>query len=207
MVLTKTYRIETERLLIRCYEPDDAPLLLEAVLESCEHLKPWMGWAHGVELETLDDKVDQVRRWRGKFDLGMDATYAIFDKTETILLGGTGLHDVHDLKARHIGYWIHADHIRQGYCTEVVRALTRVAIEIEQLERVEIRCAPANTASRAIPHRLGYRHEATLRDRIQDGYGVKCDEMIWSMTRVDYLSSMIPNTPLRAYDVMSRLIV
>ena len=37
------YRIETERLVLRCYEPDDAPLLKEAVDESIEHLLPSRG--------------------------------------------------------------------------------------------------------------------------------------------------------------------
>ena len=36
------YRIETGRLVLRCYEPDDAPLLKEAVDASIEHLLPWM---------------------------------------------------------------------------------------------------------------------------------------------------------------------
>ena len=38
------YRIETERLVIRPYDPRDAPILKETVERSREHLWPWMDW-------------------------------------------------------------------------------------------------------------------------------------------------------------------
>jgi len=38
----KVYSIETERLLIRCFQPGDAQLLLDATTVSKEHLMSWM---------------------------------------------------------------------------------------------------------------------------------------------------------------------
>lgn len=40
--MAQTYRIETERLTIRCYPPKDARLLKTAIEESLDHLSPWM---------------------------------------------------------------------------------------------------------------------------------------------------------------------
>ena len=34
------YRIETQRLVLRCYQPTDGPLLAESITESLEHLRP-----------------------------------------------------------------------------------------------------------------------------------------------------------------------
>ena len=85
------YRIETERLIVRCYNPSDAQMLADSVAENVEHLKPWMPWAH-AEPEQFEVKVDRLKRYRGEFDLGEDFIYGIFDKAETGLLGGTGLH-------------------------------------------------------------------------------------------------------------------
>jgi hypothetical protein len=45
-IINPAYRIETERLVVRCYQPSDAQLLADSVAESLEHLKPWMSWAH-----------------------------------------------------------------------------------------------------------------------------------------------------------------
>ncbi|MGI8886006.1 MAG: hypothetical protein ACR2G9_03745 [Gaiellaceae bacterium] len=51
------YRIVSERLVIRCWEPLDAPLVKEAIDSSLEHLQPWMPWAR-AEPQELSEKVD-----------------------------------------------------------------------------------------------------------------------------------------------------
>ena len=39
------YRIHTQRLVLRCWQPTDAPLLKAAIDASLEHLRPWLPWA------------------------------------------------------------------------------------------------------------------------------------------------------------------
>src|SRR5262249_27870811 len=51
------YRIETERLVIRCYEPGDAALMKDAIDSSLEHLRAWMPWAE-AEPQTLAEKAE-----------------------------------------------------------------------------------------------------------------------------------------------------
>ncbi len=148
--------------MVRCWQPADAGLLKEAVDASLDHLRPWMPWANH-EPTGLDAKIATLRTFRGKFDLGQDFVYGIFNREETLVLGGTGLHTRPGRGAREIGYWIRADAINRGLATEVAAALTRVAFEIDHVRRVEIHCAPDNVRSAAVPAKLGYRHEATLR--------------------------------------------
>ncbi|MEZ5041133.1 MAG: GNAT family N-acetyltransferase [Saprospiraceae bacterium] len=130
-MLAKTYKIETKRLIIRCYEPKDAELLKISIDESLEHLLPWMPWAKN-EPESVKAKMERLRKYRGQFDLGLDYTFGIFDKDEKKLVGSTGLHTRGGNNAREIGYWINAKHLKQGYATEAVKALIKVAFEIEQ---------------------------------------------------------------------------
>jgi RimJ/RimL family protein N-acetyltransferase len=85
------YRLQTERMVIRCWQPVDAPLLKEAIDASLDHLRPWMPWAEN-EPEPLPAKVQRLRSFRGKFDLGQDFVYGIFNLDESRVLGGTGLH-------------------------------------------------------------------------------------------------------------------
>src|SRR6185295_2082821 len=85
------YRIATERLVVRCWEPRDAPLLKEAVDSSIDHLREWMPWAH-EEPQPLEAKVALLRRFRGNFDLGQDYVYGIFEGHESRVVGGSGLH-------------------------------------------------------------------------------------------------------------------
>ena len=205
MQLGKVYRIETERLVIRCYQPEDAALLKRSIDESLDHLKPWMPWAHH-EPESLEAKVSRLRKYRGQFDLGVDYVFGIFNKEENTLIGSTGLHTRSGENAREIGYWINAHHLGQGYATEATRALTKVGFEIEELDRIEIHCASNNIRSQNVPEKLGYLHEATLRDRTLDPYGNKRDVMIWSMFRDDYSSKEWENFDLTVFNFKGEMI-
>jgi RimJ/RimL family protein N-acetyltransferase len=199
------YRIATRRLIVRCYHPQDAPLLKIAVDESLDHLRPWMPWAadHPQELQVI---IERLRQFRGKFDLGQDFVYGIFDPQESKLLGGTGLHTRLGPEAREIGYWIHKDYINQGLATETSAALTRVAFEIDGVQRVEIHCASENKRSASVPRKLGFTHEATLRQRIPFGDEPRRDSMIWTLFAAEYPTSPAASAPIAAYDAAGRKI-
>jgi len=200
------YRIETERLVIRCWQPTDAALLVAAVTESVDHLKPWMPWAH-AEPQPLDVRIENMRHWRAAFDTDKEYVYGVFDREETRCLGGTGLHERTGPDALEIGYWVHVDYINRGLATELSAALTRVAFEVNGVKRVEIHCDPANVRSAAVPRKLGFIHEATLRGRMIEADGSARDSMVWSMFADGYPESVCAAAELAAYDVVGRRIV
>ena len=197
------YRIQTPRLVLRCWQPADAPLLADAITASVEHLRPWMPWVHD-EPEELEAKVQRLRGFRAKFDTDQDYVYAIFDPTESEVVGGTGLHPRVGEAALEIGYWISARHAGRGYATEAAAALTRVAVEVNGVERMEIRCDPRNEASAAVPRKLGYTHEATLRARVPGVDGTMQPGMIWTLVRDEYPASPSAAAPLEAFDAAGR---
>jgi len=122
-------------------------------------------------------------------------------------VGGTGLHPRVGSNAFEIGYWIHVNHVNKGYATEISAALTKVAFEIENVNRVEIHCDPKNIISAAIPKKLGYVYEATLRNRSESIEGELIDSMIWSILREEYLKSPAAKAKIVAYDVFCNLII
>ena len=195
--MTPPYRIVTERLVVRCWSPPDAPLLKEAVDSSIDYLRPWMPWA-ADEPQPLEQKVELLRQFRGKFDLGHDFTYGIFSRDESTVVGGTGLHTRVDPVSFEIGYWVRADRAGQGLCTEATAALTRAVFELTDIERIEIRVDPANEASRAIPRKLGYTEEATLRERLR--YPEVRDVVLYTLFREDFAHSRSAVLALEAYD-------
>lgn len=200
------YRVETRRLILRCWQPADAALLKAAIDASLDHLRPWMPWAEH-EPEDLSAKVERLRRWRGKFDLGQDFVYGVFSLDEKEVLGSSGLHTRVGEGAREIGYWIHVDHINQGLATEVAAALTKVAFEIDEVVRVEIHCDPRNLRSAAVPRKLDFVHEATLRQRTADAQGERRDSMIWTLLGSEYEGSALQEAEIKAYDAASRRIL
>jgi RimJ/RimL family protein N-acetyltransferase len=197
-ILNPAYRIETSRLVVRCYQPADAQLLADSVAESVEHLKPWMPWAY-AEPEPFEAKVERVKKFRGMFDLQQDYIYGIFNQEETRLLGGTGLHTRLGNEQLEIGYWIHKDFTNQGLVTESSAALVKVAFEIIHIHRLEIHCDPRNLTSAAIPRKLGFTHEGTLRSktRFLDHW---IDSMIWGLLEDEYPDSPSCKGDIRVFD-------
>ena len=195
--MTLPYRIVTERLVLRCWEPRDAPLLKDAVDSSIDHLLPWMPWA-ADEPQSLAEKVELLRQFRGRFDLGTDFVYGMFAADESEAVGGTGLHTRAGPEAYEIGYWVRASRAGEGLATESTAALTRVAFELSDVERIEIRCDPANERSRAIPRKLGYTEEATLRGRLH--YPGPRDVVLYTLFRDDFEASPSAVAGLEAYD-------
>lgn len=197
------YRIETERTVLRCWQPQDAEQLLQSTAQSIDHLREWMPWASD-EPSTLEEKISLLRRWRAAFDLDKDFTYGIFSSDETAVWGGTGLHNRLTGEALEIGYWIHVDQVNRGLATETTAALSRVAIEVHKVVRVEIHCDPTNVRSAAVPRKLGFVLEATLGRRAVGTDGLLRDVMIWTLFRDAYSDTPVADAPIRAFDVVGR---
>jgi RimJ/RimL family protein N-acetyltransferase len=205
IITIPVYRIETERLVIRCWDPNDAAQIQRAAAESKEHLLPFMPWAQD-EPQTVEQKVQLARRFRGLFDRGEDYVYGIFNKDESRAIGGTGLHTRLTGNALEVGYWLHKDFINQGLVTEATAALTKVAFELYHIERLEIHCSTENHASAAIPKKLGYLHEATRR-RLGYAHGKPSDSMIWTLFADEYPNTLSARASIRAFDAAGNLLV
>ena len=193
--------------MARCWEPRDAPLLKEAVDSSIDHLLPWMPWA-ADEPQTLDEKVQLLRRFRGQFDLGQNFVYGLFSRDESEVVGGSGFHKRDGDDAFEIGYWIRASREREGLTTEVTAALTRVGFELCGVDRIEIQCEPANERSMRIPLKLGYREEARMRRRLYAAPGSEPrDVVVFTLFRNELAESPAASAQLEAYDALGRRVL
>jgi RimJ/RimL family protein N-acetyltransferase len=196
------YRVVTERLVLRCWEPRDAPLLKDALDSSLDHLRPWMPWAN-AEPQPLEEKVKLLRRFRGNFDLGQDFVYGIFSSNEVEVVGGTGLHTRLGAGALEIGYWIRESRARAGFATEATATLARVAFEICGVDRVEIRADPANEPSMGVPRKLDFAEEARLRRRLpaEEG-GEPRDAIVFTLFRDEFAPTPASSAEFDAYDAL-----
>ncbi|MHC4803710.1 MAG: GNAT family N-acetyltransferase, partial [Planctomycetota bacterium] len=197
--MPRAYRIHTRRLVLRCWSPADARLLQSAVIDSLDHLRPWMPWV-AQEPEPLARKARRLRRFRASFDSGRDLVYGLFDSDERQCLGGIGLHRRIGAGAGEIGYWVHVDHTGRGLGTEAAAALTRIGFEIEKLRRAEIHCDPVNGPSAAIPRKLGYAHQVTVPGWVNTPKATPRDTMIWVMSSTQLPASPAATAEIEAFD-------
>jgi RimJ/RimL family protein N-acetyltransferase len=193
------YRIETERLVIRCYAPSDAAAMRATLDRGSEHLHPWIPWMKD-EPRTRAQTGEWLRQRRSDFDLDKNYCYGIFDAQERELIGETGLYTRAGPNAREIGYLVARGFEGKGFASEAAAAMTRVAFENDGMDRVEIHCGSANTASARIPEKLGFTHETTLSRR---GLGTDdsiFDLMLWRLFAADYEGSPASELRLTAFD-------
>jgi len=205
--LTRTaYRIETGRLLMRCWSPADARLLRACLDDNDRHLRPWIPFMKD-EPRSLEQTAEWLRSIRAGFDLRQNFRYAVFDRAGEKLLGENMLLGRAGPGAFEVGYWVDRHATGRGFATESTCALIRLAFEVEKTERIEIHCQPENAASAAIPRSLGFTHDATLRGRATDSEGKTSDLMIWSLFARDYPATAAAKIDMQAFDCLGDRIV
>lgn len=156
--------IRTPRLELRAVAPGYGQQQLDAINESLDSLRPWMGWAHNTDDMTLDARESWLRHHAAAFIRREKLFMLAFDRTTDTLVGSTGFHDIDwDVPAFAIGYWVRPSYQGQGFATEMTVALTRYAFLALKAARVEICHSAQNVASRRVIEKAGFQLEGTRR--------------------------------------------
>ncbi|MDF2715687.1 MAG: acetyltransferase [Paenibacillus sp.] len=153
----------TGRLFIRMPMPGDGKAVYEAVQASLAELQPWLPFANKEQSEQGTEA--GIRESHAKFLRREDMRLLLFLKETGQLIGSSGLHNPNwDVPKFEIGYWLDTRYSGRGYMTEAVKGISSFAFNELKACRVEIRCDSRNEKSRAIPERLGFALEGTLRN-------------------------------------------
>lgn len=166
---------------LRLLEESDANELHALIDADRAYLSRWMPWALS---QSADDTSGFIRDTRRQLTENNGFQTAIVSDGK--IIGVVGFHAVDWTHRRtSVGYWLGEKHQGKGTMTQAVKALVDHALHTWQLNRVEVRVAADNRRSRAIPKRLGFREEGTLRqaERIGDIY---LDSVVYSMLASDW---------------------
>ncbi len=145
--------VQSDRLTLRRWRAADVDALAAAITSSTDHLRPWMPWI-AFEPVTRADRLTWIEQVTDEWAAGGDVVFGMF--VDEVVVGGSGLHRRSGPGTLDIGYWVHADHVRQGIAREAAAALTDVAFTIAEINAVEIHHDRDNVASGAVPASLGY---------------------------------------------------
>jgi ribosomal-protein-serine acetyltransferase len=147
--------------ILRPFELKDAKAIYSTVIANYDHLRRFMHWV--VPDFSLRSAKDFIRRSRASTADGSAANFGIF--VEGVLAGTIGIirTDKNSKKAE-LGYWITAKYEGCGLITSSCRTLINYGFGEMGLHRLEIHCSVENARSRAIPERLGFTFEGTLRE-------------------------------------------
>ncbi|MER7081922.1 Protein N-acetyltransferase, RimJ/RimL family [Saccharopolyspora kobensis] len=173
--------IDLESAVLRRWRGTDLAALHRVVTESLPHLRPWMPWAAGDY--SLESAAAFLQKAQDNWHTGRAFTYAI-------TVGGT-IAGCISLERRigptglEIGYWLHPGHTGRGLVTTAAAALVDRALALPGIDHVEIWHDAGNTASGAVPQRLGF----TCVDRrsppreLPTSPGEAGIDVIWRLTR------------------------
>ena len=200
------YLVRTRRLTLRCWTPADAPLVRSAIDRSDAHLRPWIPFMRD-EPRSPEATTQWLASHRAHFDLGEYFRFAVLESVSNELVGENMLLTRVGPNAMEIGYLTFLGHERKGFAMEATCAMVRLAFEWFGMSRVEIHCAPENVGSVAIPKRLGFIHEATLGERIQDTDGQARDLMIWTLFARHYPDCVAAASELQAWDGLENRLI
>ena len=91
-----------------------------------------------------------------------------------------------DNRKASVAYYVGADYQGRGIASSAVRALLRYAFRVLDMNRVELRCVPANLPSVRMAERLGFTREGVLRQaELLDG--VFMDHAVYGLLRADFV--------------------
>lgn len=186
----------TERLFLRAPRAGDGAELCAAITESLPELRPWLPWA--TEPPDVEGSEEQVRRARVDFLARRDLRFQMYLQSDpAVLVGSSGLHRMDWSAGRfEIGYWVRSRFAGQGFATEAARAMATFAFRELDANRVEIWCDARNLASAAVARRLGFRLEATLRDRYRANDGSLGTDLVFGLLRGE-AAAALGSTPER----------
>jgi ribosomal-protein-alanine N-acetyltransferase len=143
--------LETERLVLRRFTPDDLDELV--ALRADPEVMRYIG-------DQSREKVEQrLSYYIAHYDPHGFGMWAVILKTTGQLIGWCGLIFLDETPEVEVGYGIGRDYWGRGLMTEAAHASLRYGFETAGLERIVAVAMPENSASRRIMEKLGMRYE------------------------------------------------
>jgi ribosomal-protein-serine acetyltransferase len=152
-------RIDDE-LELRLLEERHAKVMFAVIDENRAYLREWLPWLD--DARSADDTKNFIKGAIEQRARNNGFAAGIWYCGQPV--GAIGYHGVDWLnRGTSIGYWLGAAYQGRGLMTKACRTIVEYAFAELGLNRIEIRCAPENKKSCAIPERLGFTREGTSR--------------------------------------------
>jgi diamine N-acetyltransferase len=175
--------IPGEKNRLRPIERDDLPRFVEwfGDPEVKRHLGIWLPFSLAQEERWFERSLEQIER--------QEAVLLAIETTEGMHIGNVGLHQI-DWKNRHaelgiaIGekvYW------NQGYGSDAVHTLLKLAFREMNLHRVQLRVDADNGRAIRCYEKAGFQKEGTLREIVFRG-GQYANQLVMSILQSEFES-------------------
>ncbi|HWJ79762.1 MAG TPA: GNAT family protein [Niallia sp.] len=178
-----TYQID-EKIELRIFHENDAEEFFALTMKNKDYLKEWLGWLDYTK--TVEDTRNNIKeRLQGILETGgYPKSVAII--YEGKIAGTIGYNEINRTsKIGIIGYWLASEFQGLGIMTKACKAFINYGFTELGLNRIQIAAATENEKSRAIPERLGFTQEGTIRQAewLYDHY---VDHVIYGLLKEEW---------------------
>lgn len=147
-------------MLLRSFQPDDAPELFRAVNESRQHLRPWFDWVD--QTNKIEHSLHFIQKSLHELQYQESLALGIFYKSH--IIGSIGVHHWdHTTKRAELGYWIAKKYEGKGILNKCLIRFIDFLFNKAALNKIEIRFMPSNSRSARVAERLGFKTEGLIR--------------------------------------------
>lgn len=173
------FSMETGRLLIRDFVPEDASALHEYA--SDPEVTRFMLWGPNTEQETHDFL---GRVWRMQQEMPrVSYELAVVRKEDGKVIGGCGIHA--EGSNGEIGYCFSRTVWQQGFASEAATEMLKFGFGELGLHRIYATCRPGNTGSYKVMEKIGMQREGLLREHMFSK-GQWCNSFLYSIVDHEY---------------------
>ena len=155
--------LETERLLLRPFEPSDA-WDVQRLAGDRAIADTTLNVPHPYEDGMAEE---WISTHQPGFEAGKLANFAIVLRASGELIGAIGLRIVRRFERAVLGYWIGRPYWGNGYCTEAGRAILEHGFGTLKLNRIHASHLTRNPASGRVMRKLGMAHEGRARQHVR----------------------------------------
>jgi RimJ/RimL family protein N-acetyltransferase len=176
-----TLTVATPRLDVRRLEADDAKVVGEVFADKL--VQRWLPFPK--EFGQIEGRAWCTELATERRDSGMGDHYGVVRREDGLLIGCLWTKRT-DWAARvtEVSFAIGSDQRGFGFAPEAVDALSLALVLEHGFQRIELRVAPGNLASRRVAEKAGFTYEGLLRNAgfVHSG---RVDLEIWSLVAAD----------------------
>lgn len=173
----------SEELVLRQLDERDTAELYQLISSCRKHLQTWLKWIDTIGTERDVQQFIRMANQAASTYRGLQVGVRYRGE-----LAGLISYDDPDWENRSvsIGAWLGDRFQGNGIMTKATWAMVDYAFRRLPFNRVEIRCGAGNEKSRAIPERLGFKKEGTIREA-EWLHNRFIDHIVYGMTKKDYV--------------------
>lgn len=162
--------IETDRLLLRLLEPEEAGLMVLYVTENRKHLEPWEpARTEGFYSESFWNKELMLRQNDFYTGVGVRLVIILKESGREKVIGVCNYGDIlrGAFQACYLGYSVHQDYQGKGVAFEALTAANDFLFNTFRVHRIMANYMPRNERSGRLLKKLGFSVEGYARDYLR----------------------------------------